>query len=214
MLARIGNLCGVLAPLLWAAVILIAGGLRPGFSHYAQYISELGERGSTTELLMRYGAFIPTGLMHMGFAALLYARFRGNRYAALAAALVALNGLGRIGAGMFPCEVGCAGPHVLLSQKMHRVSAAVGFLAIIGAAVLWGRIFKALESLRGLHVYSIASGALGLVFLMLMSWSGESRAGTGLYERLSSGVLSLWVFVVALRLHVTSAADAVRRVSF
>ncbi len=209
MLERIGNLCGVVAPLLWAMVIVFAAGLRPEYSHYAQYISELGERGSSTELLMRYGAFVPTGLMHMGFATFLYARFRGNPYAAMAAGLVALNGLARIGAGMFPCEVGCAGPRVLLSQKLHTLSAAVGFFAIIAATVVWGRIFRTLEALRGLHRYCIASGALGLVFLMLMSWSGESRAGTGMYERLSSGVLSLWVFVVALRSWQLGPANAV-----
>jgi len=41
---------------------------------------------------------------------------------------------------------------------------------------------------------------VGLVFLLLMVWSAELRAGTGLYERLSSGVLSLWVLVFAARL--------------
>jgi hypothetical protein len=35
----------------------LAGALRPGFSHVTQYISELGERGSSTEVLVRYGAF-------------------------------------------------------------------------------------------------------------------------------------------------------------
>jgi hypothetical protein len=41
---------------------------------------------------------------------------------------------------------------------------------------------------------------VGLVFLLLMAWSAELKAGTGLYERLSSGVLSLWVLVFAARL--------------
>ena len=58
---RAGLLCGLVAPLLWAAVIVIAGELRPGFDHVGQYISELGERGSTTETFMRYGGFVATG---------------------------------------------------------------------------------------------------------------------------------------------------------
>jgi hypothetical protein len=33
-----------------------------------------------------------------------------------------------------------------------------------------------------------------------MSWSAELRAGTGFYERVSSGILSLWVLVFAVRL--------------
>jgi hypothetical membrane protein len=78
--------CGLLAPVVWAAVIIYAGTLRPEFSHATQYISELGERSSTTKLLMRYGAFVPTGLMHMTFAAHLFVAYRKQPLAAAAVA--------------------------------------------------------------------------------------------------------------------------------
>jgi hypothetical membrane protein len=198
MLYKIGFLCGLLAPVLWALAITLCGSRRPEYSHLTQYISELGERGSSTEFLMRYVGFVPTGLMHMTFAASLYATFRGSRLSSIAAALLALNGLGRIVAGLFPCEAGCAGPRVLLSQKLHSLAAGVGFMALIGASILWGILLRRHKSLRGLSLYSIGTGLFGLVFLLLMSWSAESRAGTGLYERLSSGVLSLWVLVFAI----------------
>lgn len=199
-LSKAGNLCGMLAPLLWAFAIVFCGSLRPDYSHFTQYISELGERGSSTELTMRYAGFVPTGLMHMAFAAFLYAAFRGSRLAAIAATLLAINGLARMGAGLFPCEPGCAGPKLLLSQQLHSLSAGIGFFAFIGASVLWGIVLRRDRSLRGLSPYSVASGILGLVFLLLMVWSDPQRAGTGLYERLSSGVLSLWVLVFAARL--------------
>ena len=199
-LCKVGILCGISAPVLWASVIILCGSLRPGYNHLTQYISELGERGSSTELLMRYAGFVPTGLMHMTFAASLYAAFRGYRLSSVAAALLAINGMGRVVAGLFPCEAGCAVPRVLLSQKLHSLAAGVSFLALIGASILWGIILRRHRSLRGLSVYSIGTGLLGLAFLLLMSWSADLRAGTGLYERLSSGVLSLWVLVFAVRL--------------
>jgi hypothetical membrane protein len=199
-LRKIGNLCGMLAPLLWAFAIIFCGSLRPEYSHLTQYISELGERGSSTELTMRYLGFVPTGLMHMTFAAFLFAAFRGGKLAAIAATLLAINGLARIGAGLFPCEPGCAGPKVLLSQQLHSLSAGIGFFAFIGSSVLWGLVLRRAQSLRGLGWYSVACGILGLVFLLLMLWSNERRAGAGLYERLSSGVLSVWVLVFAARL--------------
>ena len=111
-----------------------------------------------------------------------------------------MNGLGRVAAGLFPCEVGCAGPRVLLSQKLHSLAAGVGFFALIGAAVTAGMILRRQEGRGKLSAYSLVSGLLGLVFLLLMTSSGESRAGTGLYERLSSGILSLWVLVLAASL--------------
>jgi hypothetical membrane protein len=209
-LLKAGFLCGILAPVLWAAAIILCGSLRPGYNHLTQYISELGERGSSTELLMRYAGFVPTGLMHMIFAASLYSAFRGYRLSSLAASLLALNGLGRIVAGLFPCEAGCAGPRVLLSQKLHSLSAAVGFMALIGAAILWGILLKRHKTLKGMSLYSIVAGLLGLVFLLLMSRSAELRQGTGLYERLSSGVLSLWVLMFAALLWQSNSSGARR----
>jgi hypothetical protein len=189
-LSKIGILCGLLAPILWASVIVLCGSLRP----------ELGERGSSTEFIMRYAGFVPTGLMQVAFSAFLYFAFRGSRLATVAASLLALNGLARIVAGMFPCEPGCALPRLLINQKLHSLSAGVGFCAFIGGVILWGVLFRRYESLRCLSLYSICSGFLALVFLALMSWSAEMRASTGLYERFSSGILSLWVLVFAARL--------------
>src|SRR5712691_1593572 len=187
-LLKAGILCGVLAPLLWAAAIVYCGTLRPGYSHLAQYISELGERGSSTELLMRYSAFVPTGLMHLAFAGTLALAFRSSRLGVIAAILLGLNGLARIGAGFFPCEVGC------------EKTGSLGALALVVSAVLWGVVFRRIRDLHNLAAYSVASGVLGLAFLLLMVWSAEHGTARGLFERLSSGVLSLWILTFALRL--------------
>ena len=200
MLSKIGNLCGVMAPVLWASAIIFCGSLRPQYNHLTQYISELGERGSSTEFIMRYAGFVPTGLMHITFSVFLYVTFKGHRLAAIAAVLLAVNGLARIGAGVFPCEVGCAEPRLLLSQKLHSLSSGVGFFALIGSSILWGIFCRRYEKLHSLSWYSIGSGILGFLFLLLMLRSADSRVGTGLYERLSTGVLSLWVLVFAARL--------------
>jgi hypothetical membrane protein len=197
---KTGILCGMLAPLLWASAIIFCGTLRPEYSHFTQYISELGERSSSTEFIMRYGGFVPTGLMHMAFAAILCVAFRADRLAVVAATLLAINGLARIGAGLFPCEPGCIGPNLLLSQQLHSWSAGLGFFSFIGSTVMWGILVRRYPSLRGLSLFSVGCGAAGLVFLLLMVSSAELKAGTGLYERLSSGVLSLWVLAFAARL--------------
>lgn len=198
-----GLLCGLLAPILWAAAIIIAGELRPGFDHIDQYISELGERGSSTEVFMRYGGFVTTGAMHVGFAAAFYALLHRStehpRLTLLVAVLIALDGIGRIGAGIFACELGCAAPGII-SQRLHGLSATIAFLAIAAAALLGAILFRHSRELRPLCAYSLASGCAGLTFLALISASEATHAYTGLYERLASGVLTLWVFVSAARL--------------
>lgn len=200
---RAGLLCGLVAPMLWLAVIVIGGELRPGFDHVGQYISELGERGSTTETLMRYAGFVATGLMHIGFAAAFHATVARvtdrPRLTLLVAVLIAANGIGRIGAGFFSCEPGCAAPEAL-GQRLHSLSATIAFLAIAAAALLGAILFRRNKQLRPLAAYSLATGCAGLVFLVLMSASEATHVHTGLYERLASGVLTLWVFVTAWRL--------------
>lgn len=193
----------MIAPLLWAATIVLAGEMRPGFDHASQYISELGERGSATEVLMRYGSFVPTGLMHAGFAAAFGALLmRGSRrpvITALVTALIALDGFGRVGAGLFSCEPGCASPEVL-SQRLHNLTATVAFFSIIIATLLAPLVFRHHARLRPLSVYSFVSGCAGIMFLALMRASEATGVATGTYERLATGVLSSWVLVIAVRL--------------
>jgi hypothetical protein len=55
--------------------------------------------------------------------------------------------------------------------------------------------------MSALSLYSLATGVAGLLFLGLMSAGDVSRVG--LYERLASGVLSLWVLVTALHQYAT-----------
>lgn len=197
-LRKIGVLCGIVGPILWLLLIIVAGTMRPEFSHVAQYISELGERGSSTEYMMRYAAFGLTGLLYLSFATALLAIFRGGRLSAVAAALIGLDGLGRIGAGVFACDLGCEG--LSTNQELHRLFATIGFLSGVLAAVVWGITFKQYRFLQRYANYSIWSGILALVFLLLMSWSSNPVNAPGLFEHLATGLLSLWILVFATTL--------------
>jgi len=191
-------LCGILGPVLWLSLIGLAGAMRPEFSHVTHYISELGERGSSTEFLMRYGGFGFTGLLYVCFAAALPATFRDGWYPTLAAGLVALDGLGRIGAGVFACDPGCAGHSS--SQALHHLFATLGFSSGILAAVAWGLLFRRRGWSPLSTWYSIGSGILALILLLLMSSSRNPLHAPGLLEHLATGVLSLWLLVFAARL--------------
>jgi hypothetical protein len=124
-LRKFGLYCGIISPILWLALIATAGALRPDFSHVTQYISELAERGSATEALMRYGAFGLTGLLYLCFAGALLATFRNGWLSRAAALLIALDGVGRMGAGAFPCDPGCV--QVSLGPDLHKLFATIGF---------------------------------------------------------------------------------------
>ncbi|HZV54534.1 MAG TPA: DUF998 domain-containing protein [Rhodocyclaceae bacterium] len=196
-LRKLGLLGGVLAPLLWLSLIGVAGALRPEFSHVTHYISELGERDSTTEFLVRYGAFVFTGFLYLCFAAALMATFRGSWAFTFAAWLIGLDGMGRMGAGVFPCDPGCSG--LSASQELHHLFATIGFLSGVLAALTWGVALRLRGASRAMSGYSFATGLLALLFLLLMQWRGNPVQAAGLFEHLASGLLSVWVLVLAVR---------------
>jgi hypothetical membrane protein len=198
VLTRLARDCGIAAPLLWFAVIFLAGALRPGYSHVSQYISELAERGSPTAGLMRGLGFYATGVMHVGFAAFLVRTSCRGPLALAGALLIAVDGLSRIGAGFFPCDPGCAPALPSLSQQLHGVFARSGFLAMTAAAFAWG-LAERREKDAGLTAgYSLVSGGIAAAALLAVVTGARERVG--LYELVASGTLSLWLLVFAIRL--------------
>src|SRR5688572_10821075 len=75
-----------------------------------QSAGRLHQRARGAEQLHRagvnYAAFIVTGALYVAFAAALGATFAGRWRYAVAAAFVALEGIGRIGAGVYACDPG------------------------------------------------------------------------------------------------------------
>ncbi|MBD9358889.1 DUF998 domain-containing protein [Methylomonas albis] len=197
-LRRFGIYCGIAAPLIWLSLISLAGAMRPEFSHSYQYISELGERGSSTEIPMRYIGFEFAGVLYVCFATALPASLREGWRSALVAVFIGLDGLGRVGAGVFACDPGCDG--LSSSQELHRLFATTGFSSAILAAIACGIVFRGHAWLGILSVYSIGSGILAAIFLLLMTWDTNPIQTPGLFEHLATGVLSLWLLVFAARL--------------
>ena len=197
-LRRTGLACGILSPVLWLSFIGIAGAMRPEFSHITNYISELGEHGSSTEFMMRIAAFGFTGFLYPCFALALLATFRDGWQSMVAAGLIALDGMGRMGAGIFACDPGCGG--VSMGQELHHTFATVGFLSGVLSAIAWGLVFRRLGWPPLIAWYSVASGTLALILLVLMTWPGNPVHAVGLFEHLATAVLSLWILVFAVRL--------------
>jgi len=197
-LRTLGLYCGIISPLLWLALIATAGALRPDFSHVTHYISELGERGSATEALMRYWAFGFTGFLYLCFAGALLAAFRTGSLFRVATLLIALDGVGRIGAGVFPCDAGCV--QTTAGPNLHKWFATLGFCSGIAAAFLWAFLVRRIPPLRSFSSFSVACGAGALVSLLLMTWAGDLALPPGLFEHVATLVLSTWLLVFASRL--------------
>lgn len=195
---RVLTLGGLVGPLLFASVVVLAASLRPDYSHVGQFISELGATGAPNAGLLNYAGFIPAGLMLGLFGLALGAKLPRDRLAVSGAILVIVFGAGLTASGLFSCDPGCPQSGGSIENLVHDRIAPLAFLSLILGAALLGLRFRSLPAWRRLSTYSLATSAVGLCLLIALASSLESRSLTGLWQRLLLAALFSWCVVVAL----------------
>ncbi|HZM93288.1 MAG TPA: DUF998 domain-containing protein [Vicinamibacterales bacterium] len=204
--ARALNAAGIAAPVLWVAAVVYVGSLRPEYSHYRQYISELAARGTPTQHLMQVAGFFVPGLMVVAFGVLVGLSAR-TRLAGTGAALLIVSGLARIVAGAFPLDPCCAPMAPSFSARMHNAAGAAYMLAIGAAVLTWSVVAERTFRTRGhwFRWYSLATLVMAIMLPWWLSRVGTASANVGLIQRASFGVVNLWLLVFAVvvwsRLH-------------
>ena len=79
--------------------------LRPGYSHIANTISELGETGASRAHQVAFGFFLPVGLL-VWLALWLVHRAAPDRHALLILVAMSCLGTGYAMSAIFPCDPG------------------------------------------------------------------------------------------------------------
>lgn len=197
---RLSLLAGVLGPVLFSLAVVVAGALRPGYDHVDQFISELGETGASTAWVMNYPGFMLSAVLILVFALLLRSLFAKSVSSTAGTFLLAVFAISLFIAGVFSCDAGCLTDNPSTEQKLHDLVSVVAFPAFTLGVFAWGVSLCRLPEWRGFGIYSFASAALSILFLVLMVQSEASRDGTGLYQRLFLGTLFLWMTVFSIRL--------------
>jgi Protein of unknown function (DUF998) len=184
-LRRVTLLAGVAAPVVWLGLIAWGDLSRADIRAVTDFISELGERGSATEAVFRYGGFVFTGVLYLCVAAGLWVVESPRWKAAVVALFVALDGIGRVGAGVYPCDPGCEGASC--DQTLHGLFATIGFCSGILAALAAGLLYR--------RRIDLLLGLATTIFLLLMTWEDNPIHAEGLWERLATGALSVWMLI-------------------
>jgi len=202
-LVRLGLACGIAAPLVWLGTIALAGALTPGYEHLEDMVSELAARESPTELLMRYVGYGLSGAFQVVFALALAWRSKYDWPALGGALLLALAGVARILSGVHACDADCAPYRPSADQLRHEFASRANFGLMIASAVYWGVVGNRYAALRRQSALGIGAGTWTLVFLvMVVSWG----AYDGLWQRLATATVSLWMFVFALSVYRAGVA--------
>jgi hypothetical membrane protein len=168
---RILTAAGIAAPLLWAAAVTYCGAVRPGYHPVTQFISELAERGSPTESVMRIAAFYLPGVLVVMFGVFLLTR-RGPVGLPVGVLLI-VHGAARLIAGAFPCDPGCPMPGSSVSQVVHNAAGTLNGVIVPAAALF---CFSHLRKM-GCHRfawYSLVSAIVGMVFFVLIGMDART----------------------------------------
>ncbi len=185
--------CGIASPILFVTLLLVAGLLRPGYSHVTQPISELGQIG-TPNAIIQDANFVLTGLLIIPFAVGLHRGIDQGRGSKIGPTLLLVFAVTGVLVGtIFP-----------LPDPLHVPVSLIGFIAmIIGIFAIYRRLRRA-GQWQGYGSYSLATGAVLVVLFFLTGIGGQGILAPwfGLLQRLFAAPLFLWIEVIALRLYM------------
>lgn len=197
---RFFAICGIIAPIIFAIIVMIAGFLRPEYSHLINFVSELGAVGAPNAIMQRSN-FVLLGILIIAFTFGLHRGIGEGKGSIIGPLLVAIFGLSAVTSGIFSTDPIQPGS---FSDIMHQMSSAIGSTAaIIGFFVISGRLEQDISWQR-YRSFSIVIAIVAIV----VSVVGVGVLGVlgvpGLAQRLFMAVLFLWIEVMAIRLFQVS----------
>ena len=210
---RLLVLGGVIGPVVFAVVTIAAATMQPTYDHESQFISELGANGSESAALMNYAGFVPAGLMIAAFGIGLGRFLPKRRLYSVSSYLVCVFGVGVAVEGLISCDPGCPQGTGTTENIIHNTLAPMIFLCLIVAIVSFGMESRKDEFFRGLSVYSILSGVLGLLSLAALASSLEVRELTGLWQRILLLVFFSWCMVIGTFVTIKNRTAALANIT-
>jgi hypothetical membrane protein len=189
---RILLLAGILIPVIYFGLLIIAPLLYPGFNYVSQYASEMGSADA------RHPAVFNTGVMLAGLACIVASfgffhavrRLGGNTLlAALTGLTLVLFGIAAFMGGKFP-----------MPDERHGgygLGFAFQLAPLLLALALWRR-----RNLRGLCIFLLVVFAVMTFVIAVMMGVGGlvTRANVGLWQRANALAGFPWVGIAAWRL--------------
>ena len=187
-------ICGIIAPIIFWFMVIFESILRPGYSQYNNFVSDLGVGHLA---IIQNINFILFGLLTIGLAIGLRSSLPSPQGRALKASvwMVILFALGVLLAGVFP--------ESYLSANPHNIVSATAFVAIIAAQLLiWQGLKRKNTIIWGRYAtYSLISGLLSLTLVILLKVAILYGFYPGLSQRTFLLVSWIWIGITGIKLY-------------
>jgi hypothetical membrane protein len=202
-------LAGILAPALLLAAIVWAGFVETEYSHTAQFVSELGASGAEHQWILNYVGLVPSGLLTVAFSVGMYVRLRPGCWLATSCALVALAGIGRLLAGIFPCDAGCSLEGMSMSARIHALAGSVALVSGAMAPIALAFGYRRRNDNLPLQV-SAGMGSVSVVAIVLLFGLGPGTAHIGTIQRFILAAFYGWIVFLAIEIGALKRQDLER----
>lgn len=203
--------CGAIGPLLFILVFLVAGAIRPGYSAWHNFVSDLSQ---SNQGWIQIANFLVCGLLVFCFAIGLRQVLHSGKGAVWGPLLLGIFGLSLIVAGIFVTDPslgyyppGTSSSTHTLHGTIHGANAPVAFGSLALAIFVLAWRFASDRQWRGWALYSLISGILLIIFFIaclaaavLDEHSLLPNSPTGLLERIAIIIGWVWIALLALRL--------------
>ena len=194
-------LCGIAAPIVFAALVTVSGFIYEDYSHVTQAVSELGGVEAQFPLLQNVNFFV-MAVLFVAFAFGLHRGIGGGSGSNLGPVLVGGFGVSAaMGSAFLPCDPGCE--FQTLTGTLHNMTGLSGFISAIAGVFVISRSLRRDPNWQTFYSFSWITGIAALVSLLL--WIGVAKVAdvdsvNGLLQRLFVLAWLVWVEVMALRL--------------
>lgn len=184
---------GALGVLAYISAWAVAGALTPSYDPLQQAISELFARGAPAgPRWLVAGALMATGVLLAAMGPALHHGLPGRGMAG--PVLTSLSGAGTVAVALAPCSDGCPGFGSSLTDSLHTLTAAFGYLTLLAAPIAFA--WRLRHHLPRIAAVSALLGGIAAVGFALR-YGGVVPAVPGLQQRVMNTVADLWYVLAA-----------------
>jgi hypothetical membrane protein len=189
--------CGVIAPILFTAVLLILGFIHPDYNHVTQYMSELGAVNAPYTVIMNTAGIPLLGLLIIAFAFALDHGVNNGKGSKICPILIVISGVSFVLCGIFRCDPGCI-PISTVGIIHDYVCFIAQYSLIFAPFFMYHRLVMD-QRWRNYHIYSLTFPVIAIFIAIVFKFQGSDEL-VGLFQRISFGVPLLWVEIMAIKL--------------
>jgi hypothetical protein len=192
-------LAGLSGALTFMATTIIGGALNPDYDHISQFISELYAANAPHADVLRFGGYIPSGLLiaFFSFSALRQVPTSANARTGFVG-LGILYGAFTVLVSIFNCDEGCNKGWVdpSMSQIIHNTAGLLTYLTVPLCLVVLGKEARKWPGSGWLPGWGIASASISASLVVIL-FLNPASAHAGLVQRIIELSILSWIMACA-----------------